>query len=387
MQPHATGAGLVDGTTDHRYESGGAPLSRLRPPSAMAEMMALENSTPDADKRSNGHEPLRSNSTPSWAARLARYRKPSSWRAGWELGISLLPFVLATAAAIWCVDAGYYWGMLFVVPSGIFLVRLFMVQHDCGHGSFFPAQAWNDWVGRALGVLTMTPYAYWRRAHSIHHATAGNLDKRGMGDIWTLTVAEYQALPWRQRVAYRVTRNPFVLLVIGPIWVFALSQRVPMLFWRNPSMWLSTQATNLAIVACATLLALVTGVLPVLLVYLPIVVVAGAIGIWLFYVQHQFEESYWASDASWDFHDGALRGSSHYDLPAPLRWLTLNIGMHHIHHLASRIPCYRLPEVLRDHPELRDIGRLTFGASFRCLRLALWDEGKRRMITFRQAFA
>lgn len=378
---------MVDATWNARYYTGGAPMSRRRPNSSMAVMMALESTALDVEPRSPEQAALRSNSTPSWAARLARYRTPDWWRAGWELAVSLLPFIAATTAAIWCVNLGIYWGMLLVVPSAVFLVRLFMVQHDCGHGSFFPRQAWNDWVGRILGVLTMTPYGYWRRAHSIHHATAGNLDKRGVGDIWTVTVSEYRAMPWHRRLAYRLVRHPFVLLVIGPIWVFGLSHRLPLLFWRNPAMWLSTQATNLAIIACSTVLILVSGVLPFLLVYFPIVVLAGAIGVWLFYVQHQFEESYWAAEANWEFQDGALRGSSHYDLPAPLRWLTLNIGVHHVHHLASRIPCYRLPEVLRDHPELRDVGRLTLLESFHCIRLALWDEGKRRMITFRQAFA
>jgi omega-6 fatty acid desaturase (delta-12 desaturase) len=268
------------------------------------------------------------------------------------------------------------------------LVRLFMIQHDCGHGSFFPRRAANDWLGRVLGVFTLTPYDYFKRSHAMHHARTGNLDHRGIGDVATLTVREYQEKSRRGRLVYRLYRNPVILFGIGPAYLFILQYRLPVGLMRSGwRPWMSTMATNVALVAFVGLAIWALGAVQFLLVYVPVLIVASTIGVWLFYVQHQFEGAHWDRDENWSFHEAALHGSSHYDLPGVLRWLTANIGIHHIHHLSSRIPFYRLDNVLRDRPELRAVSRLTLRESLRTVTLALWDEDQRRLVTFRQARA
>lgn len=317
---------------------------------------------------------------------LAAYREPSDMRSLFELAITLVPFLLIWLAIWAAIDAGYWIGLLLVAPAAGFLVRLFLIQHDCGHGSFFSHRLANDWVGRILGVLTLTPYDYWRHSHALHHAASGNLDHRGIGDIDTLTVSEFQArTPWRQRL-YRLYRHPAVMFGIGPAYLFLLRHRLPMGLMRNGwRPWLSATATNAAIALLVGVAIWLIGLMPFLLVHLPITFLAAAIGVWLFYVQHQFEETFWEHDGDWSFHEAALHGSSHYDLPPILRWFTANIGVHHVHHLSSRIPFYRLPEVLRDRPELHHVGRLTLLESLRSVRLVLWDEKKRRLVSFREA--
>jgi acyl-lipid omega-6 desaturase (Delta-12 desaturase) len=240
-------------------------------------------------------------------------------------------------------------------------------------------------VGRVLGVLTMTPYDYWRTTHAIHHASAGHLDRRGIGDVDTLTVREYLSRTFWRRIQYRAYRNPLVMFGVGPAYFFGLRQRLPIGMMRGGWLpWLSTMGTNVAIAGVIATLIWSIGIKPFLLVQLPIVLLAAAIGVWLFYIQHQFEHTFWAHGDEWTFHEAALHGSSHYDLPTILRWLTANIGMHHIHHLCSRIPYYYLPRVLRDYPALRGVNRLTLIESLRCVRLTLWDEHRRRLISFRE---
>jgi omega-6 fatty acid desaturase (delta-12 desaturase) len=250
---------------------------------------------------------------------------------------------------------------------------------------FFRHRLANDWVGRVLGVLTLTPYDFWRRTHAIHHASSGNLDQRGIGDIDTLTVREYLALSRWGRLRYRLYRHPIVMFGIGPAYLFLLQHRLPVgLMRRGWQPWLSTMATNAAIAGVIGTVIWFVGIGAFLLVHLPIMLLAASVGVWLFYVQHQFEGTFWAEDRAWNVHAAALHGSSHYDLPAVLRWFSANIGVHHVHHLCSRIPYYRLPDVLREHPELVATGRLTLIESLRCVRLVLWDEGKRRLISFRE---
>jgi acyl-lipid omega-6 desaturase (Delta-12 desaturase) len=321
-----------------------------------------------------------------WTQILARYHEPSHSRSIVEIAVTLGPLV-----ALWVLAwAAYYFGLwwislLLAVPAAGFLVRLFMIQHDCGHGAFFRHRLANDWVGRAIGVLTLTPYDFWRHTHAIHHASAGNLDRRGIGDVNTLTVREYLALSCWGRICYRVYRHPLVMFGIGPAYVFVLRQRLPFgLMRRGWQPWLSTMATNFAIALIVTVLIWFIGIGPFLVVHLPITLLAGSIGVWLFYIQHQFEQTFWAYDGEWTLHQAALYGSSHYDLPWILRWLTANIGVHHVHHLCSRIPYYRLPRALRDHPELRGVSRVTLLQSFSCVRLALWDEGRRQLVSFRE---
>ena len=319
-----------------------------------------------------------------WAKILAHYREPSSVRSVFELVLTagcFVAFWVLTWAGLWL---GYWLALLLAVPAAGFLVRLFMIQHDCGHGSFFRQRAVNDWVGRVIGALTLTPYDAWRRDHAIHHATSGNLERRGIGDVSTLTVREYLALSRWRRLGYRLYRNPFVMFGLGPAYLFIVQQRLPSRLWRSGrESWISAMATNAAIAVIIAAMMWAVGVKPFLLVHLPITLLAASIGVWLFYVQHQFEETYWARSPVWSHQEAALHGSSHYDLPAILRWFTANIGVHHVHHLSSRIPYYRLPRVLRDFPELKGVGRLTLLESFACVPLVLWDEGGQRLISFR----
>jgi omega-6 fatty acid desaturase (delta-12 desaturase) len=320
-----------------------------------------------------------------WAQILAEYREPSCARSVLEIVSTALPFALLWLLMWVSLDIGYWLCLLLSVPTAGFLVRLFMIQHDCGHGAFFRKRIANDWVGRVIGVLTLTPYDFWRRTHAIHHANQGNLDYRGIGDIDTLTVREYLALSkWRQ-LLYRLYRHPLVMFGVGPAYQFVLLHRLPIGLMRNGwQPWLSTMATNIAIGMLVATMIWLFGVGPFLLVHLPITFFGASIGVWLFYVQHQFEDTFWTHDEGWNFHEAALHGSSHYDLPFVLRWFTANIGVHHVHHLCSRIPYYRLPRVLRDHPQLAAVGRLTLLQSLRCVRMALWDERRRRGVSFRE---
>ena len=322
----------------------------------------------------------------NWSQIFLRYREPSYGRSAIELAVSFGPL-----AALWVLmwlsySFGYWWlTLLLAVPAAGFLVRLFMIQHDCGHGAFFRRRVVNDWIGRVLGVLTLTPYDFWRRTHAIHHATSGNLERRGIGDIDTLTVREYLALSFWGRLKYRLYRHPVVMFGVGPAYLFILRHRLPIGLMRGGWVpWLSTMGTNFAAAVIVALLIWLIGVGPFLLVHLPIMLLAATMGVWLFYVQHQFEHTMWADDESWDLHEAALHGSSHYVLPAILRWFTANIGIHHVHHLCSRIPFYRLPRVLRDYPELGQIGRLTLRESIKCVRLVLWDEHARQLVSFRE---
>jgi omega-6 fatty acid desaturase (delta-12 desaturase) len=320
-----------------------------------------------------------------WAQILARYRAPSLARSIIELIITAGPLVLLWFLMWASLDRGYWLCLLLAVPAAGFLVRLFMIQHDCGHGAFFQRRSANDWVGRVIGVLTFTPYDFWRRTHAVHHSTSGNLDRRGIGDIDTLTVQEYLARPRWGQLCYRVYRHPIVMFGLGPAYLFIVQHRLPVGFmWSGWQPWVSTMATNAAIAALAATMIWLVGVGPFLLVHLPTMLLAASVGVWLFYVQHQFETTVWAHDGAWNLQEVALHGSSHYALPGLLRWFTANIGVHHIHHLCSRIPCYRLPVVLRDHPNLEGIGRLTLLQSLRCVRLVLWDEDKRRLVSLHE---
>ncbi len=316
---------------------------------------------------------------------LARYREPNHGRSILEILITAVPLVLLWLSMWFALHIGYGLYLLLAIPAAGFLVRLFMIQHDCGHGAFFRHRLANDWVGRVIGVLTLTPYDFWRRTHALHHATSGNLDRRGIGDVDTLTVKEYLSRSRWGRLRYRLYRHPLVMFGIGPAYLFFLQQRLPIGLMRGGwQPWLSTMATNLAIALLAAVMIWAVGLGPFLLVQLPIMLIGASLGVWLFYVQHQFEGTFWARDQTWNVHEAALRGSSHYDLPAVLRWFTANIGVHHIHHLCSRIPYYRLPVALRNHPNLTNTGRLSLGRSLLCVRLVLWDEAARRLISFRE---
>ncbi|WP_099825367.1 fatty acid desaturase [Oceaniglobus indicus] len=319
-----------------------------------------------------------------WVRILARYRDPDPWRSAFELLVTLVPFVAIWALAWALLDLAPWASVILAVVNGGFLVRLFIVQHDCGHGAFFNNRTLSDWTGRALGVLTLTPYDVWRRTHAIHHSAAGNLDKRGMGDVHTLTVAEYRAMGPFGRWHYRLYRHPLVLFGLGPAYLFVLQNRLPLGLMRAGRIyWTSAMGTNLSIAVALCAIVWFGGWQPLALIFVPTLLVAASAGVWLFYVQHQFEETHWDQEPDWQLHDAALHGSSHYDLPAVLRWFSGNIGVHHVHHLYSRIPFYRLTEVLRDHKDLATAQRLTIRESLACVKLHLWDETERRLLSFK----
>lgn len=325
-------------------------------------------------------------SAKDWVQILAKYREPNVWRSGFELAVSLVPFMLLWICAWWALSVSFWLAFAISVINGGFLVRLFAIQHDCGHGAFFKNRLVSDWVGRLLGVLTLTPYDVWRRTHSIHHSASGNLARRGIGDVHTLTVAEYRALSPVWRWHYRLYRSPFTLFGLGPGYIFFLQNRIPLgLMTAGWRYWTSAMATNLAIAMVLAIIIYYGGLAPVLLIFLPTTLTAASAGVWLFYIQHQFEDTSWNQEDDWQLHDSALHGSSFYDLPAILRWFSANIGVHHVHHLYSRIPFYRLTEVLRDHAALRTMNRMTLAESFACSRLHLWDETDRKLLSFRQA--
>ncbi|MET7247063.1 fatty acid desaturase [Methylobacterium sp. EM32] len=319
------------------------------------------------------------------ARHCAAYRDPVPRLALRQVANTLLPYLAVCALMLWAAAYGHQlWVLPLAVPAGGLLVRLFIIQHDCGHGSFLPSRAANDALGRCLSLLTVTPYDSWKRAHALHHASTGDLSRRGTGDIHTLTVREYLALSRWQRLRYRLYRNPFILIVLGSPLNFLVLHRFPFgggLPWRTA--WRDVLVLDLALAAMVAALAVaVGGIGPVLWVLLPVVSVAAWIGGWLFYVQHQYEETVWEGPEAWDFHRAALGGSSYYVLPAILQWFTGNVGLHHIHHVNSRIPNYRLQECLDGHATLGEVGRLTLRDSLRCLGLALWDEDARKLIGF-----
>ena len=303
-----------------------------------------------------------------------------------EVTVTLLPFAGLWFLTWMTISAGQWWGLLLTIPCAGLLLRLFMIQHDCGHGAFFGYRPLDDWTGRLIGILTLTPYDSWRRTHAIHHASSGNLDARGIGDVRTLTVAEYLSLGRWRRIGYWLYRHPLVIFALGPTYLFVLQQRLPIGAMRSGALpWVSTMGTNVAIAGVVSILIWFAGLLPFLLIQVPIVSMAATLGVWLFYVQHQFEETHWDHKDDWQFESAALHGSSFYDLPRPLLWFTANVGIHHVHHVSSKVPFYRLQQVLRDFPQLRNIGRITIRDSLSGVRLVLWDETQRRLISFREA--
>lgn len=323
-------------------------------------------------------------------ARPQRFSKPSIPRALWQLANTVLPFMALWALMAWCVlaDGWYGWTLLLAVPTAGLYVRLFIIQHDCGHGSFFASQRANHWVGACIGLITLFPYGYWKKTHGVHHGTTGNLDRREFGDVRTLTVQEYLALSGWGRFCYRCYRSMPLMLGVGPIYQIVLKHRGPFdlpLGWRRE--WRSVLLNDLVLLLAWGSLVLALGWQALLLVHLPVLLMAGAAGVWLFYVQHNFDGAYWERQQDWDPHLAAVAGSSFYDLPQVLHWFTGNIGYHHIHHLDPRIPNYRLRAAFQSSPQLQRAPRLTLLGSLKCAQLKLWDEAGKRMVRLRDAQA
>lgn len=316
---------------------------------------------------------------------LRPFARASLPRALWQLANTLIPFVAAWSLVAWSWLAGwhYAWTLALAVPAAAFYVRLFILQHDCGHGSFFANRRANNWVGAGIGLITLFPYAYWKKTHDVHHATSGNLDKRLLGDIRTLTVAEYRAESFLGRLGYRLYRSMPVMLIIGPIYQFVAKHRLPIgMPWSWTREWRSVALNNLALLGLVAVLCAWLGWRGLLAIHLPVIALAGSLGVWLFYVQHTFEGGYWTRTEDWDPREAAIAGSSFYDLPAVLRWFTGNIGYHHIHHLSPRIPNYHLRAAHRAAPGFPGLRRLGLRDSLACAKLKLWDEELQRMVDF-----
>lgn len=320
-----------------------------------------------------------------WNTVLAPYRSPVLWSSLWQLASTATLFIACWALMLWSLSIGYWLTLLLAAPTAMMVVRLFMLQHDCGHGSFFGSRDANSVVGSLLGVITLVPYTYWRKTHAIHHATSGDLDGRDLGDIDTLTVHEYLALPRARQLLYRLYRHPIVLLLVGPAWQFVLKHRLPLDIPRNwKREWASVHWTNVGIVTAILGMSWLVGWQRFLLVQIPVTLLAGAIGVYLFYVQHQFEDTYWRYREAWNYYASGLEGASHLVMPRLLQWCTANIGLHHIHHVASRIPNYRLQRCFDENPVLQKVTTLTLPGSVRTLWLTLWDEDERKLVGFRE---
>jgi omega-6 fatty acid desaturase (delta-12 desaturase) len=316
-----------------------------------------------------------------WKEIVARYQQPSLGRAVWQLVNTLVPYVVLWCLIYWSLRVSYWLVVPLVLLAGGFLVRLFIIFHDCGHGSFFKNARANHFWGAITGVLTLTPYYHWRWEHAIHHSSSGDLDRRGTGDVWTLTVQEYlEASRWK-RFAYRLARNPIVLFVLAPLFLFLVWQRIP-----NPKAGSrerrSIYWTNLALLGMAAGMSWLFGWKAYLIIQLAVIAVAGSAGIWLFYVQHQFEGVYWERGADWDYTTAALQGSSFYKLPKILQWFSGNIGFHHIHHLSPRIPNYNLERCHKSEPLFQTVKPVTLFASFKSFTFRLWDEQRRKLVGY-----
>lgn len=328
-------------------------------------------------------------STPSvprnWRTIVAPFARAESGRSIWQVSSTLALLVVALVALYWTRKVSYLLTLALSLPTAGLLTRTFIIMHDCGHGSFFSSRRANDIVGVITAFLTMMPFAKWRREHALHHASSGDLDRRGTGDIYTLTMEEYYSRGWIGRTAYRLSRNPVFLLTIGPLY-FWLHQRIPTIgkdaakdeFW-------SVMLTNVALAGLIAIFVLVLGTHTLLTTYLPAYYLSVFGGIWLFFAQHQFEDAYWEEHQRWDYANAAIRGASYLKLPRVLQWFTGNIGLHHVHHLAPKVPNYRLEAAHESHEMFRLAPVLGMTDAVKVLRLALYDEDTKKLVTFGEA--
>ena len=317
-----------------------------------------------------------------WKAVLARFQKPSSWRAWWQMVSTITLYVAVWAGIYLSLDVSLGLTIPLVVLAGGLLVRVFIIFHDCGHGSFFASRWANDTLGCVTGLLTFTPYYHWRGEHAIHHGATGDLGRRGTGDVWTMTVQEYlESSRWR-RFAYRLARNPIILFGIAPLFLFLVAQRLPRKDFRPRERW-SVWATNVALAGMILSMSLLFGFWPYFFLQLGVMLVASSAGVWLFYLQHQYEDAYWERGEDWDFVAAALKGSSFFKLPRVLQWFSGNIGFHHIHHLSSRIPNYNLQRCHESDPRFKEIKPMTLLSSVKSLGLRVWDESSKKLVGWR----
>ncbi len=328
-----------------------------------------------------GERPAQSN-----PEQLASYARPHMGRSLRDLMTSVVPYLALFVLMYLALDVSYLLTLAIAIPAAGFLLRTYILFHDCTHGSFLPSKRANAWVGRTLGLIVFAPFASWRHSHAVHHATAGDLDRRGVGDVQTLTAAEYLSSPWRRRLGYRLFRNPVVMFGLGPILAMVVAPRLVPRSAR-PRIRHSIMGTNAALVVLVGLLCWLMGWQEFLLVQGPTALLAGSTGVWLFYVQHQFEDTYWQSTGDWSYGEAALRGSSYLKLPKLLQFFTGNIGLHHVHHLNAKVPNYNLQRAHDDNPIFHHVPTLSLWEGMRAVRLKLWDEERGRLVTFAEARA
>ncbi|SHF13888.1 omega-6 fatty acid desaturase (delta-12 desaturase) [Seinonella peptonophila] len=317
----------------------------------------------------------------NWRKIISPYEKPSVGKSVWQLINTFVPFLVLWYAAYWSLSVSYWLTLGFSIVAAGLMVRIFIIFHDCCHGSFFANRKANEIIGTIAGIFTLTPYHQWRYSHTRHHATSGNLDHHGEGDIWTLTVEEYLALPRWKRIAYRLYRNPLVLFGLGPIYLFLIDNRFNRKGAKKRERF-NTYLVNVSIVAIISLLCWLIGWKAFLLVQGPIFLLSSLAGVWLFYVQHQFEGAYFEKEENWNFVDAALQGSSFYNLPRLLHWFTGNIGYHHIHHLSARVPNYHLNRAHKENRLFQEVNSISLWSSLRSLSYRIWDENRKKLVGF-----
>lgn len=319
----------------------------------------------------------------NWTQTIAPYTQPDPQKSWWQIANSIIPYLVLWALMIYSLNYSYWITLALAIPAAGFLVRIFIIFHDCGHGSFFKSQRLNKIVGIIAGALVFTPYHKWHYTHQVHHQTVGNLDKRGMGDVMTWTVKEYKSKTPRQRLYYRLYRNPIILLIIAPFFLFTVLQHLP--DKRLPKkINLYTHLTTFSLIVAVYLISLAIGFKTFALIQVPVLFFASVFGVWLFYIQHQFDEVVWANTKDWNYTTMAMEGSSYLKFPKILQWFSGNIGFHHIHHLSLRIPNYNLEKCMRENPMFQK-KPITFWESLKTIRYALWDEEKQRLVSFKEA--
>ncbi len=312
-----------------------------------------------------------------WQSIIAKYAHPDLRQSIWQTANTLIPFLILFYLTLRSFEISFWLAVLLSIPTAGFMVRTFIIFHDCGHGSFFRSQRANDLLGIVTGILTFTPYHSWKHDHAIHHATSGDLDRRGTGDVYTMTVQEYRDAVWWRKAAYRIMRNPVVMFIIGSVAVFVVAQRFPV--GKGKRERASVWWTDLALAILFTGMILLFGWKAYVSVQLLVIVFGASVGIWLFYVQHNFAGVYWERHDRWDYFRASIQGSSYYKLPAVLQWFSGNIGFHHIHHLGAKIPSYNLPRAYRENPILQ-VKPITLGSSLKSLRLRLYDEASHQLV-------